>query len=483
MKLLKQLGGDALVYGFGGAIAKGLSFLLLPIYTRIFTPAEYGTMEMLVVISSFVSAVLVLGMDSAQSMYFFKVKKDGIQTQAKIVSAILQIRLIWGCIVVLLASLLSPFLNLWFFNGVLGLEYFAIAFCGALFVQVMVQSAELMRLLYRPWDYIGIIILQSILSATTGLICIIILDLGVLGFFIGILISATMVGLFGWFRIRDYWEFKNLHWHIFPRLIRFGLPLMPAALVFYFMSTADRWFVQYFHGAAALGIFAAGAKLALILSLVIETFRQAWWPFAMDSMHTDSGAETFKIIARLYLGIACAGVVMLTYLSPWLVYLMAGSNYQSAWTIVGVLAGQGVFYGFFNIGNAGIWKSEKTYLNLPLLIGAAILGLVLNYLLVPKYAGLGAAVATVVTYFVWIAATILVSQNLWKIDYQFNVMFAQVVSTTLFVVLFITFFKGEHTFLTSLTTLSVFLFLTASSLSQKYMREIFFSISKRFLRN
>ena len=44
MKLLKQLGGDALVYGFGGAIAKGLSFLLLPIYTRIFTPAEYGTM-------------------------------------------------------------------------------------------------------------------------------------------------------------------------------------------------------------------------------------------------------------------------------------------------------------------------------------------------------------------------------------------------------------------------------------------------------
>ena len=459
MKVLKQLGGDAVVYGLGGALAKGLSFLLLPIYTRIFTPAEYGTMEMLLVISNFVSAVLVLGMDSAQSMYFFKAKKHGQDAQAKIVSATLQIRVIWGCIIVLLTSLLSPFLNAWFFEGRFGLEYFAIAFGGALFAQIMVQSAEVMRLLYRPWDYIGIIILQSMLSAATGLLCILVFDLGVLGFFIGVLISSTIVGLFGWFRIRSFWKFERIHWDVLATLIRFGVPLMPAALVFYFMSTADRWFVQYYHGAEALGVFAVGAKLALILSLLIEAFRQAWWPIAMDSLHTEGGVETFRIIARLYLGVACAGVVILTCLSPWLVNFIAGPNYDNAWIIVGILGGQGVLYGFFQIGGVGIWRAEKTYLNLPLLVGAALLGLILNWLLVPDYGAVGAALATVITYFIWIIATLFVSQNLWNINFQFAIMIFQVTSTVFFVFLFIAVLKGEQGLLTIIYTVILVLLL------------------------
>ena len=75
MSRLKQLGKDSVIYGIGGILAKAVSFLLLPVYTRIFSPDEYGTIEMLTVICSFLSSILVLGMDSAQSMYFFKLKK------------------------------------------------------------------------------------------------------------------------------------------------------------------------------------------------------------------------------------------------------------------------------------------------------------------------------------------------------------------------------------------------------------------------
>ena len=50
---------------------------LLPIYTHIFTPAEYGAIEMLTVMGSLLTAILGMGMDSAQSMYFFKHKEKG----------------------------------------------------------------------------------------------------------------------------------------------------------------------------------------------------------------------------------------------------------------------------------------------------------------------------------------------------------------------------------------------------------------------
>lgn len=416
MSRLKQLGKDSVVYGLGGMLAKSVSFFTLPIYTRIFTPADYGTIEMLVVLSSFLGAILVMGMDSAQSMYFFKHKQEGKAAQARIVSAILQWRLLWGTSIVLIATLIAPLLNAAFFDGKLGLEYFAIAFASTLFAQVMRQSAEVMRLLYRPWSYITITLSQSLLAAALVLLFVLVFNQGILGFFLGAGTASVFVALIGWFRARDYVDFQKIHRGWWPRLIRFGAPLVPAGVAIYFMSTADRWFVQYYHGPEALGLFAVGAKFSMLMALAVDTFRKAWWPIAMDAMHSTDGPETFRMIAGLYMGLGTATVVILTLISPLLVQWFAAPAYHDAWPIVGILAWQGLFYGFFLIASAGIWKAEKTYLNLYLMIGAALLGLFLNWLLVPRYGGIGAAFSTSVTYFAWIVTTTITSQILWRIS-------------------------------------------------------------------
>ena len=344
---------------------------------------------MLTVISSFLAAFLIMGMDSAQSMYFFKQKEEGKAAQARIVSSILQWRLVWGSVIVIIATLSAPLLNALLFDGKLGWEYFAVAFVGTLFAQIMSQGAEVMRLLYRPWGYIGITLSQSLLAAVLVLLFVLVFDQGILGFFLGAASASALVALIGWYSARDYLDFRDIHRDWWPQLIRFGAPLVPAGLALYFMSTADRWFVQYYHGEEALGLFAVGAKFSLLLALAVETFRKAWWPIAMDSMHSDDGPETFRMIARLYMGLACAGIVGLTVLSPWLVQWLTAPEFHDAWPIVGILAWQAVFYGFFLIASAGIWKAEKTYLNFYLMGGAAILGIGINWILVPSYSGNG----------------------------------------------------------------------------------------------
>ena len=256
---LKQLVNDGFVYGVGGILAKSVSFFLLPIYTHIFTPAEYGAIEMLTVMSSLLTQILGMGMDSAQSMYFFKHKEKGQKAQARIVSSILQWQLVWGTVTILIATLLSPLLNAAFFNGKLGWDYFAIAFVGSLFTQIMSQSAEVMRLLYRPWGYIGITLAQSLLAAGLVLTAILVFDQGIMGFFLGTAAASFAAATLGWFLIREYLTFERLHVDWWPQLVRFGAPLVPANLALYFMNSADRWFVQYFHGEEALGIFAVGA--------------------------------------------------------------------------------------------------------------------------------------------------------------------------------------------------------------------------------
>ena len=426
MSRLKQLGKDSLIYGIGGIFAKGVSFFLLPVYTRIFTPADYGTIEMLTVVSSFLASILVMGMDSAQSMYFFKHKVEGKAAQARIVSSILQWRLVWGSVIVLVATLSAPLLNAALFSGKLSWEYFAIAFVGTLFAQIMSQSAEVMRLLYRPWGYIGITLSQSLLSAALILTAVWIFDQGIFGFFLGTAVASMAVALLGWYKIREYLTFDRMHTDWWPKLVRFGAPLVPAGLAMYFMSTADRWFVQYYHGEEALGLFSVGAKFAMLMTLAVETFRKAWWPLAMDAMHSDDGPETFRLIARLYMGFGTAAIVILTFLSPWLVQWLTAPAYHDAWPIVGILAWQALIYGFFLIASAGIWKAEKTYLNLYLMGGAAVFGLLLNWLLVPDYGGLGAALSTSLTYFLWTVASILISERCWHVGYKLVLHLSQI---------------------------------------------------------
>jgi len=434
---IRRLSSDAFVYGIGGLLAKGISVFTIPILTRVFSPADYGTIEMLTVLSSFLGATLAIGMDSAQSMYFFKHRSEGKGAQASLISAILQWRLIWGGVIVASATLLAPLLNALFFEGRLGIEYFAIAFVSTLFAQVLSQSAEVMRLLYRPWSYIGIVASQSVLSSLLVLLFVFVFDQGILGFFIGGALSAVAVAIWGWYLARDYISFERLHNDRWAQLVRFGAPLVPAGLAFHFMSTADRWFVQYYEGVEALGVYAVGAKFALLLTLAVETFRKAWWPIAMDSMHSDDGPHTFRLIAQLYMGVACAGVVALTAMSPWLITWLTGPEFHEAWPLVGILAWQAVFYGLVMITSAGIWKAERTHLNLPLLGGGAVLGLVLNWLLVPFYGGVGAAIATAITYFFWAFASAVVSNRFWFVSYPLKIIACQILIAVSFVVLFV----------------------------------------------
>lgn len=426
MSRLTQLGKDSLVYGLGAVLAKGIGFLLLPVFTRIFSPAQYGAIEMLGAIASFVSALLVMGMDSAQSFYFFEQRAQGRAEQARLVSSILQWRLTWGVAIVCIATVATPLFESLFFGSPLGWASFAVAFAAALFAQVMSQSVEVFRLLYRPWPYVLVTLGQSLAAAVLTLVLVLVFDQGIFGYFAGALLASIGAAGVGWWLARDYLDFSRLQRQWWPRLLRFGAPLVPAGMAMYVMNTSDRWFVQHYQGEAALGLYAVGAKFALIVALAIETFRKAWWPIAMDAMHSEDGPQTYRSIARLYMGVGVAAVVYLAFLAPWLVGWFTAPAFHAAWPIVGVLAWQSLFYGFYLVASAGIWKAEKTRYSLYLMVLAALLNLALNWLLVPTHGGMGAAIATALSYLAWIAAALTISERLWPVRFPMALLATQV---------------------------------------------------------
>ena len=73
---LKKLKSDLIVYGLGGALINSIHFFMLPIYTRLFNPGEFGEIEMVLVVTGLLKIFYNLGLDSAQSILFYKYKLD-----------------------------------------------------------------------------------------------------------------------------------------------------------------------------------------------------------------------------------------------------------------------------------------------------------------------------------------------------------------------------------------------------------------------
>ena len=67
---LRRLGKDSLIYGLNGVANRSIGIILLPIYTRVFAPSEYGVIDLItttIVVFSYLSA---LGLDLAMGRYY-----------------------------------------------------------------------------------------------------------------------------------------------------------------------------------------------------------------------------------------------------------------------------------------------------------------------------------------------------------------------------------------------------------------------------
>ncbi len=426
MNVLKELGKTSIIYGLGGALSKGIPFLLLPVYTRIFTPLEYGQIEMMTVISALLSAILIMGLDSAQSFFFFEQENKGKDQQKKIISSILQWRIIWGLAIILISTILSPLINNWFFGGELSLVFFLVAFFGAFLATLMGQSIEIFRLCFRPWPYIIISILNSALAALIILTLLLVFNFSILGYFVGITAAAFITAIIGWYLVREYIDFTKLHYNWWPELLRFGFPLLPLGLAFYALNAMDRWFIQLYHGPEILGIYAVAAQIALIMSIFIETFRKAWWPISMKAMHSSQGKNTFRLIARFYIGFVCMGILTLSMLIEQIIQIMSTAPFYAAADIALILVWPPLFYGFYMLVSAGLWKNKKTNLMFYIFLIAALSNLGFNQLLVPSYAGTGAAISTLISFILLILISIYFSEKNWKVGFKLRIYFTQI---------------------------------------------------------
>jgi O-antigen/teichoic acid export membrane protein len=416
--MLGRLAKDMAIYGAGDLVFKFVAFAVFPIYAHLFRVDQFGTMELVNTLAGLVSIFLGLGITSAVQRFYWDPGFPEARRPA-LVSTGLYLLGVWSMLFTLLVLLiLFPFsVQMKEGYGILWI-FILLAFTSNVPLQILQFCLDALRLHFSPWRFTLLSGWKNLSGIVLGLLFILVLKMGLLGFFLGISLAASVSVPLGLWLIR-----KDLRW-FFDRTIAkeifvFGYPYVFAGLAYWFFGSMDRWMLGALADNTQVGLFSIAFKFASLLFFVNFAFGQAWSPFAVKiyAERPDYRWIFSRILSWLLLGLTLIGVA-LTLFARELLFLLTPEPYWPAATIIGFVAMGVVLQGTTQITVVGISLERKTHLLSVVASITALVNVVLNWILIPRWGALGSGMAIFVSYAVLTGLYLYWTQRLHPIPLE-----------------------------------------------------------------
>jgi O-antigen/teichoic acid export membrane protein len=417
---LKQLSKDTAVYGISTILGRFLNFLLVPFYTNVFSTEDYGIISNVYAYIALLNIFYIYGMDSAY-MKFAALReigddKDNFSTPFYSVAAT---SVLFSLVLLIFRGPMEAALTIP--AGFSSITYYIILilFFDALavipFIKLRLDRKGKTFALYR--------FLNIVINVVLNLILIIGFRWGIEAVFLSNL-AASVFSLIAVMPVIT----KNLkpafHHGLIKRLLKFGLPYLPAGLGSIIIQVIDRPIMEKLTNLSTLGIYQANYKLGIFMMLFVTMFQFAWQPFFLEESKGENAKQIFSKVLTYF---TLAGSFILIVLSLFISDIVTieifgrtiiGKSFLSGLYIVPVILLGYLFNGMYVIFNAGIFIKEKSiYVPLITGIGAAV-NIGVNFLLIPVWGMMGAAIATFAAYFSMAAGFYIVTQRFYKIEYE-----------------------------------------------------------------
>ena len=184
------------------------------------------------------------------------------------------------------------------------------------------------------------------------------------------------------------------------QFLKFCIPLMPTATMWWIMNLSDRYMLAYFIGTAATGIYAVSNKIPSLLSVFETIFYQAWMTTAISTKDNSNRDEIYSNVFNNYLVILLIGVLGILLIGKPFVIILFENSYNNAYLYIPILI-MGVVIHALN-GNLGslysVFKNTKGALYSTAI--GALTNVVLNCIFIPYIGIMGAAITTLIGYIV-----------------------------------------------------------------------------------
>ena len=413
----RRLGRNTLIYSAGVFAHRIISVLMLPIYTRVMTPADYGVLDLLQMVTDITALVLTAGLTAGLQRFYFQQEDRGRRNAIVSTAFLMQLGLAMvGTVVLLLLA--GPIAQ----NALGGsgtprmVRIAALNFSLGMLAAVpltLMQTEEKARL------HLSVTLVKLALGVSMNLLFLVHFRLGAEGILLSTLVTNVVVGTWAitWMVRRTGLAFD---WHWLRELRRFGIPSQLSWAGSFLLTFGDRFFLQSARGAGSVGLYSLAYQFGFILAQVAgQPFLQAWRPqrfqlvTAPREKRDHATREGFFFLSVVLLTGATA---ICLFVEPFL-RVMTTKGFHGAATLVPLIALAYVVETWANAVSFGIEVSEQTRYSAYSTWLSAAVAIALYALLIPRLGGYGAALATVGGFSVRLLLVLHWSQRLWPTEY------------------------------------------------------------------
>lgn len=414
-----------------------LPFLLLPIYTLYFPPAEYGVFSLVYSFWFFVSVFYLYGMETAFQKLFLEAKDE--ESKKKIYSStlilIFSTSVIFSIIIYFLSDTIASKITGTQTNGYLIrlLAFILVADSMYRFPMILINSIQRSKL-YSFLNSIAVII-----NVSVNIVLIVVYKQGIEAIFYSYLVSYTFLFVISLISSAKYFILqisratvnmllKNAHLFLY-----YGIFLISIDLI-------DRFILEYFKGSAEVGIYSASYRIGIVMNLVITGFKVAWTPFFMNMKGEEGNKQIFSKVFTYFCYGGLVVFLLFSLLADDLVkinvagYTLLNEKYWSGLVIIPYILLAYLFSGLYlNLTVASFFQNKIKYLIISSGAGC-VSNIALNFILIPQFSIIGAAVSTMLSYFIMFIVLYYFSQKIYRINYEWGFIFkAATITLVLFV--------------------------------------------------
>lgn len=389
MNRKKYLFKNTVIMAIGSFSTKFISFFLVPLYTKVLTTTQYGTIDLMYTLCLVLAPLFTLNI-AESVMRFLLDKNDNCKEILTIANTMLLIAIILSLIIVPISSCFSILTNYsWL------LYFYLISLCSSQIYLAYLKGIEKLTL-YSFGNF-----LQTLLIALLNLYFLLKLNMGIKGYFLAYIISNFLVTLFA---IISGNIFKNISLNIDKKLlkdmVKYSVVLIPTSFLWWIMNSSDRVMISKMLNVSANGVYAVSYKIPSMISVFITVFAQAWLFSAIKEENSEDTVKYTNLVFKRLFGfssIIAIGLFMI--LKPFLKIYVA-SDYFISWKYTPFLIIGAIFQGMatFLSTSYNVKKDNKGFLYSGLI--GALLNIILNFLLIPTFKVYGAAFATCISYIV-----------------------------------------------------------------------------------
>ena len=420
------------IYALGDIIPRLIGFISLPILTMYLTPSDYGIVNYVNTLNTFLLALGFLSVNTYFLVFYYRCKTN--EEQKKLLGNLSSFIILLNSVIVIILLFFGKYLFNALDSNIDFYPFIVIAIFTNFFNLFSILPAALFRVIEKPLPLTLLNISRGIIAFILTLVLVIYFDYTALGVLYANLIVNFLFAFIFLYMIRNHiiW---NLQFKQIKEVLVFTLPLVPGSIAYYLTTISDRILIDKYLSLSDLGIYSVAATIALVLNVFSFSAYKAFEPHLFKNWGSDRFMDIFENIRNNFVYVLLVGVLCISVFSKEFFLLMTDVKFHEAYWYVPMIIVAVYSSSLSMIYGTIITAQGKTKINSMISITGALISVTLNIIFLPKYGLITAAVVSS------LAMTIMLFISIWysklRVGHLKPILSFSLVATTIYVMVYV----------------------------------------------